>query len=84
MDAVRIEFISQGFQDILFSDGCQQVVQETADGIAERANANAGLDSFSASTVKAGTRWIGFASTTDKDSMIAEAEDKALTRAIQA
>ena len=84
MADIRIEFDSAGFQEILFSDGCQQLVQDTADGIAERANANAGLDSFKSSTVKAGTRWIGFATATDKAAMVAESEDKALSRAIKA
>jgi hypothetical protein len=81
---VRIVFNSEGFAQILNSDGCQELVQTTAEGIAERANASAGLDSFKASTVKAGTRWIGFASSTDKESAIAESENKALTGAIQA
>ncbi len=82
MEEVRIEFISQGFQDILFSEGCEEVVQQTAEEIAQRANDNSGLDTFSASTVRSGTRWIGFASTTDKTSLAAESEDKALTRAL--
>ena len=82
MADVRIEFNSEGFRQIFNSDGCEELVRNTAEGIAERANANSGLDSFRASTVKAGTRWIGFASTTDKASMIAESEDKALTGAI--
>lgn len=79
---IRLEFISQGFQDILFSDGCHELVQETAQTIADRANANAGLDSFAASSVRAGTRWIGFAKATDDAGNKAEAEDKALTRAL--
>lgn len=82
MADVRIEFNSEGFRQILNSDGCEELVRSTAEGIAERANANSGLDSFRSSTVKAGTRWIGFASTSDKASVIAESEDKALTGAI--
>ena len=82
MADVRIEFISDGFREILFSEGCQEVVMQTAEGIAERANANSGLDSFVATTVKSGTRIIGFASTTNTESLKAESEDKALTRAI--
>jgi cell division GTPase FtsZ len=81
-EQVRIVFNSDGFAQILNSDGCQQLVQGIAEEITERANANAGLDSFKASTVKAGTRWIGFASSTDKASSAAESEDKALTGAI--
>lgn len=82
MADIRIEFISEGFREILNSDGCQELVQQTAEGIAERANANAGLDTFEATSVRAGTRWIAFASTTDKASLAAESEEKALTRAI--
>jgi len=78
----RIEFISEGFRQILFSDGCQEVVKEVAEEIADRANANGGVDTFEATTVKAPTRWIGFASTTDKTSLAAESEEKALTRAL--
>lgn len=81
---VRIVFNSEGFAQILNSEGCQELVGNIAEEIAERANASAGLDSFKASTVKAGTRWIGFASSTDKESAIAESENKALTGAIQA
>lgn len=84
MEQVRIVFNSDGFAQLLNSDGCQQLVQTTAEEIAERANANAGLDSFKASTVKAGTRWIGFATATDKAASAAESEYKALTGAIQA
>lgn len=82
MADIRIEFISEGFREILNSDGCQELVQQTAESIAERANANAGLDTFEATSVRAGTRWIAFASTTDKESLAAESEEKALTRAI--
>lgn len=84
MADVRIEFLSEGFAKILNSDGCQELVQTTAEGIAERANASAGVDGFKASTVKAGTRWIGFATATDKAAAAAESEDKALTGALNA
>lgn len=84
MSDVRIVFNSDGFGQLLNSDECQQLVGNYAEEIAERANASSGLDSFKASTQKAGTRWIGFASTTDKASLAAESEDKALTGAINA
>lgn len=84
MSDVRIVFNSDGFGQILNSDECQQLVGNYAEEIAERANASSGLDSFKASTVKAGTRWVGFASTTDKKSLAAESEDKVLTGAINA
>ena len=82
MGDIRIEFNEDGFRELLNSEGCKELVQEAAQGIAERANANSGLDSFEATAVQAGTRWVAFASSTDKESAAAESEDKALTRAI--
>ena len=79
---VRIEFDTNGFAQILNSEECHDLVMSYAEDIAERANANSGLDSFKATSVKAPTRYIAFASSTDKASLIAESEDKALTRAI--
>lgn len=86
METVRIEFNSDGFRALLESDGVQSLVSETADGIASRANANAGGDGFVATTQRGGYgggRWIGFVKSTTKDAAIAESENKALTRAIQ-
>lgn len=80
---IRLEFNSDGFQQILFSEDIHELVLSTAQEIADRANANAGLDSFEATSVKAPTRYIAFASTTDKESLIAESENKALTGALQ-
>lgn len=80
---VRLEFNPQGFAQILASEGCHELVQSVAEDIAARANANSGLDSFKATSLKAPTRYIGFASTTDKASLAAESEDKALTRALR-
>ena len=80
---IRLKFNPQGFAQILNSQGCHDLVQSVAEDIAERANANSGLDSFRATSVQAPTRYIGFASTTDKASLKAESEDKALTRAIK-
>ena len=79
---IRLEFKSEGFAQILASEGCHQLVQSVAEEIAEKANANSGLDSFVATSVKAPTRYIGFASSTDKASLKAESEDKALTGAL--
>ena len=85
--ATRIEFQSEGFRQILTSQGCHDAVQSVADGIKDRADGNnaRGGEGFR-SNVEIGNygggRWIGFVSTTDRASMIAEAEDKALTRAI--
>ncbi|MBQ1431416.1 MAG: hypothetical protein IIZ05_07360 [Firmicutes bacterium] len=80
---IRIKFDKNGFAQLLNSEECHDLVMSYAEDIADRANANAGLtDSFKATSVKAPTRYIAFASSTDKASLIAESEDKALTRAI--
>ena len=80
---IRLEFNPNGFAQILHSEACHELVQSTAEGIAERANANSGLDSFKATSMNLSTRYVGFASTTDKASLKAESEDKALTRALK-
>lgn len=79
MDA-RIEFNSDGFRQILLSDGCRQLVQSTTEDIRDKAG-----DGFESSVQVGGYgggRWIGFVSTTDQDSVKAETEEKALTRAL--
>lgn len=87
MNVVRIEFQTEGFQDILTSDGVHQLIESQTEAIASRANGNnaRGGDGF-ASDVWIGTRagrWIGTVTTTDEKSRIAEAEDKALSRAVR-
>lgn len=89
MADVQIEFISAGFKAILESDGVKELVEDQAKAIADRANGNndRGGSGFVASSKLGGYgggRWVAFVSTTDKSSMLAESEDKALTRAIQA
>ena len=86
MDA-RIEFISEGFRQILLSEGTHELIQSTADAIAEKANGNndRGGDGFVANTQVGGYgggRWIGFVTASDKEASAAESEDKALTRAL--
>ena len=84
---VKIEFHSDGFRQILMSDGVRSLVQDVVTDIQARANANVGEASSGYSgTVWAGGygggRWVGSVTTTDKASIIAEAEDKALTKAV--
>lgn len=80
----KIEFISDGFKAILQSEGTQQVVSEIADSIAAEANANGNCEGFESNTILGGRaqRYIGFAYASDKESMIAESENQALTRAV--
>lgn len=83
----KIEFIDAGFKAILTSEGCQEVVGQTAQSICDKANANndRGGEGFRSSTQVGGYgggRWIGFVTTTDQEAAAAESEDKALTRAL--
>lgn len=82
----HIEFKNDGFKAILQSDGCREVIEQTANEIADKANSNntRGGTGFASKTeygTRAG-RYIGFVYSTDKDSLIAETEDGALSGAI--
>jgi hypothetical protein len=85
---VEIAFISAGFEQILTGSGVQNVVRSETEAICSRANAaNArGGEGFD-SNVKLthayrSNRYVGFVGTTDRASMIAESEDKALSGAV--
>lgn len=80
----RIEFNSDGFAALLKSNDVQQLVQGHADTIKQRADAYIVGDSegFRADTKLMGTRWVGLVGTTDLATMIAESEQKALTKAV--
>ncbi|MBQ1294921.1 MAG: hypothetical protein IIY21_12840 [Clostridiales bacterium] len=85
--SIRLVFNSDGFRQILQSDGVHNLVQQTAEEIAEKANANntRGGQGFEARTQiggYGGGRYIGFVTTADNKAKIAESEDKALTRAL--
>lgn len=87
MADIRLEFNSEGFKEILESEGVRDLVQETADGIRDRANDNntRGGDGFASNVILGGYgggRWIGFVKSTDDKSAIAESEDNALTGAV--
>lgn len=76
----KIEFISQGFRDILRSDGCQETVQDVTEQIAN--NARSLTDEVDSTVVIAnhgsGSRYIGLVSVP----AAAESEDKVLSRSI--
>ena len=80
--SARLEFNSDGFKALLNSPEVEQLVLQHAQEIAERANASSGLDSFEAHSLKAGTRYIAFAGTTDDASAQAESESKVLSQAV--
>ncbi len=87
-NAVRIEFIGEGFGEILRSEGTRELVQTVTEDIGNKANANnaRGGEGYRTSVEQSGRyknrRWVGFVSTTDKKSVKAETEDGALTRAV--
>ena len=83
----RIVFNSDGFRQLLLSDGVRELVQSTAEEICDKANGNStrGGEGFVVRTQVGGYgggRYIAFVSSTDKNSFIAESEDKALTGAL--
>lgn len=83
----RLVFNSAGFREILLSNEVKDLVTEKAEEIRVKADANniRGGDGFYSNVEVGGYgggRWIGFVGTTDKESEIAESEDKALTRAL--
>lgn len=84
---IKIKFNSKGFKEILCSSGVQGLVQEATSSIQSRANANntRGGEGFAARVWMGsfgGGRWVGSVNTTDMESRTAEAEDKALSRAV--
>ncbi len=85
MSDIRLTFDSAGFRALLLSDGVRDLVADTSNTIAQRANANAGGDGYEASVEVGGYgggRWLGFVHSTTAAAVKAEAEDKALTRAV--
>ena len=83
---IRMEFNSEGFKQILCSDGVKGAVESAASGIQGRANANMNTESpgFYMHSVLGGRagRWVAFVGTTDHKSRVAESEYKALSRAV--
>jgi len=78
---------SKGFREILMSGGTQAAVLSAAGEILAKANANAPANSrtFASKTWKGGYgggRWIASVQTTDTASAKAEAENKALSKAV--
>ena len=87
---VDIEFYSNGFKEILNSGGVQLLVQGKAEEICARANANVSdvetagykVTTMHATKYKDG-RWLSHVQAADYAAAVAEAETKALTRAIK-
>lgn len=83
----KIEFISQGFKDILLSEGVKLQVECIAKNI--QAEANSGVtedsDGFSANVIAGGYgggRYVGFVTSIDEKAAQAESENKVLSKAV--
>ena len=89
MAEIKIEFYSEGFRQLLMSDGVRALVESTADDICARANANVGdieTAGYKVTTMQGGYgggRWISHVQAADFAAAAAEAENKTLTRAVK-
>ena len=86
---MKIEWVNKGFEEILCASGTMAQVKAATDRI--KANAN-GNNTRGGSGFESGTRLgkaygsqraMGFVYTTDRQSRIAESEDKALSKAVR-
>ena len=87
MKISKIEFVSAGFKEILSSDGVAAIITQHTEAICDRANANLSEESegFKSRVFQGGGqgRVVGTVYTTDHASRVAEAEEKALSRAVR-
>lgn len=86
-EITNIQFISAGFKAILESGGVKDLVQDKANEICERANANndRGGKGYAVKVKHlgyGGGRWGAYIYATDAKATQAESEDKALTKAV--
>lgn len=83
---INIEFISNGFRQILFSDGVKEVVTSAAEAIQNEANAGVTDSEGFSMNVRGigygGGRWGAFVSAKDQKANAAESENQVLTRAV--
>ena len=83
----KIEFVSAGFKEILNSPGVESMIRQQTDAVCGRANANLHTESegFLSKVFTGGGqgRVVGVVYTSDHASMVAEAEEKALSRAVR-
>lgn len=75
----KIEFIDQGFRDLLLCDGTKDMIVDKAAQIAIRAG-----EGFSYDVVQGygGSRWIAFIHSDTKEAAKEEAENKVLSGAV--
>lgn len=89
---IKITFISDGFREILISDGVRSVVSSAADKIASRANSyltgdGGGYEAYTEisskfSNYSNGDRWAGFVASTDQETRMDEYYNSSLSRAV--
>lgn len=83
----RIDFISQGFKDILFSPETKELLQNIGDEIKDRANESMPDGEGFASKVQAGGygggRYIGYVKTDNDAAALEESENMTLTKAVR-
>ena len=82
MANARIVFNSDGFKQLLNSPEVEALVLSEAQKIADAASEGLEGEGFRAQSRKAGTRYIAFVGTTDEESILAESENKVLSRAV--
>ena len=89
MKKINIEWNHDGFQEILCSDGAGMVCQQEAQAIEDRANGNLSSDKTEGYksggkivTAYGSKRWMYFVYTTDAETMYAEQDNQALSKAV--
>ncbi len=87
--SVRLDFLhGEGFKQILQSEGTKAMISGHANAIKARADANlngAESEGFNEKVIMGGYgggRWVGIVGTSDLATVIAESENKALTKAV--
>lgn len=85
--SVKLEFISKGFRDILFSSGTKDMLTDLSDGIRDRANESLPDGEGFVSTVQAGGygggRYVAFVRTDNNAAALEESENMTLTKAVR-
>ena len=83
----RFKFISAGFKETLNSPGVESMIRQKTEEIRDRANGNLHTESegYGSKIYTGGGqgRVVGVVFTTDRASMAAETEEKALSRALR-
>lgn len=85
MKKTRIQFLSEGFHEILTSEEVQGLVMESSQAIANKANQSLEAEGFRASTFVGnygGGRHIGVVNASTYEAKQEEATNKVLSRAV--